>query len=1039
MDLAFESLTSLKTERNKELSAGTEGVGYSLLYSRRDPENEHNTIAVLGNPSLSDVRVMLIGVRNRSNSVKDGTVWVNEMKVTDFNESGGWAFNANMNLSLSDVAMVNFSAHKETAGFGGVDQGLSSRRLEDYDQYNVAVQGDLGKILPEKAKLTAPIYFSKSNERVTPKYNPLDQDILLSDAIDAAATKQEKDSIKSYALTRKSVESFSISNMRFNVSSKNPMPWDPANFQLAFSYNKQKNIDPTTEYENTNDYRGSFQYSYSPYVKGWKPFKGLKGKSKTAKYFKDWEINWLFNNLTFFTSMNRYYYEQQTRSEVDVDFQMPVQVSKNFLWDRQFSITWNIIKSLSLSFSSNTTARIEETIGAVNKRLFPDKYRDWKDTVMNSIKGLGTPWNYNQTFTGSYRAPFNRIPVLDYLSGSVTYTSNYRWDKGATVDDLYLGNTVQNQSTWNADARLNFETLFNKSKLLQKINKRFASSTRSRNANAKDKEKTRKFERGYTLSEDTSTLVKHNLKTKKVKIYATSGGKFMRLQTKVVDENTIEILTRGTQNVKLVVREDKKDKKDFLTEFRDYSLRFLMMPKSVSFRWRSSHSLNLPLFSPNVGDIFGQSTKYGPMAPGLDFAFGFFDEGYVDKALERNWLLVNDEQISPALWNQGKEFNFELTLEPIRGLKVTLTSNLTDNRTKQIQFMYAGMPTSRSGSYLRTHVAIKTALKSSKASDGYASEAFNNFLAYIPVVRDRVQAQYAGLNYPTSGFLEGNPLAGTVYNPELGGVSETSSDVLIPAFLAAYSGTSPDKVTLSHFPGLGAMRPNWKVTYDGLIQLGNMKKWFKSFSINHAYQCTYNIGSYSSYMNWAGENGDLGFTLNEMSGNPEPTSPFNISSVTITEKFSPLIGVNMTLQNGMTINAEYRDSRTLGLNSSAGQIVETGSRQFSIGAGYKIANFNKIIKIGSRQGGISNDLSMNLDFAFSNNNSLIRRIETAYTQATQGTQTFSVNFMASYVMSRRITLSAFFDHQVNTPLVSNSAYPTSNSNYGVAVNISLAR
>ena len=120
-------------------------------------------------------------------------------------------------------------------------------------------------------------------------------------------------------------------------------------------------------------------------------------------------------------------------------------------------------------------------------------------------------------------------------------------------------------------------------------------------------------------------------------------------------------------------------------------------------------------------------------------------------------------------------------------------------------------------------------------------------------------------------------------------------------------------------------------------------------------------------------------------------------------------------------------------------MVETTSKQFTIGAGYKIVDFNKIIKIGSKQGGVSNDLSLNLDFAFSNNQSLIRRIETNFTQATQGTQTFSINFMASYQLSRRITLNAFFDHQINTPLVSSSAYPTTNSNYGISVNISLAR
>ena len=173
--------------------------------------------------------------------------------------------------------------------------------------------------------------------------------------------------------------------------------------------------------------------------------------------------------------------------------------------------------------------------------------------------------------------------------------------------------------------------------------------------------------------------------------------------------------------------------------------------------------------------------------------------------------------------------------------------------------------------------------------------------------------------------------------------------------------------------------------------------------------------------------------------NPIPSSPFNISSVAITEKFAPLFGVSITFKNDLTLNAEYRDSRTLTLNTSAGQIVEATSKQLTVGCGYKIANFNKIIKIGSRQGNVNNDLSLNLDFSFSQNQGLIRKIETAYTQATNGSQTISVNFMASYTLSKRVTMSAFFDHQINKPLVTNASFPTTNSNYGISFNLSLAR
>ncbi len=1037
LNFNLQSLVNLKKQRNTAKRNEESGVGFATLYTGRDPDNERNRMAVIGNPSLSDVRVVLIGVRNNSTTTKAGTVWVNELKVTDFNEEGGWAAKANATLNVSDIATLNFGAHVETAGFGGVDQSLNERRLDDYEQYNFAIQGDVGRLLPEAVKLRAPIYYSISKEKTSPKYNPLDQDVLLKDALEECAGKQERDSIENYAIDRSTVENFSLSGLQFDVKSKNPMPWDPANFTINFSFNRQTKMDPTTEYEYTNDYRGALQYSYSPYIKGFKPFKGIKSKSKNAKFLKEWELNWLPTTIAFSTNISRYYYEQQTRSETDAMFQLPVSVSKNFLWDRQLSLNWNITKSLSLSFNSNTSARIEETVGAVNRKLFPDKYREWKDTVWQSILSMGTPWAYNQTFTAQYRAPFNKIPIIDFLTASASYNATYRWDRGATVDGINVGNSIANQGAWTADGRINFENIYNKVPLLKEINKRFANTRRP----AARKPKPKKFERSLALLPDTALVIKHNLRNRKVKVNAaTADGKPFAVKSRVIDPNNVEILTRGEENLKFTITEILYEKKPLLTDIGEYALRLVMSPRNVSVRYRNSHSMSLPLFRPDIGNIFGQRRSYGPMSPGLDFAFGFSGEHYIDKALSRGWLMTDDGQTSPAVWSRTNELNIETNFEIFKGFKVQLTFNRTDNRTQQIQFMYDGMPTSLSGSYTKTHCAIASALRSSKADNGYYSDAFAKFLQYIPIVRSRVEAQYAGLSYPDAGFIAGTPQAGLPFDPSIGTVSETSSDVLIPAFVAAYSGSNASRATLDPFPSFASVLPNWRITYEGLINLGNMRKTFKSFTLNHAYQCTYTVGSYSSYLNWISADGqNLGFTLDALTGKPMPSSPYNISSVAINESFAPLIGVSATMQNNIKFSAEYRDKRTLTLNSSAGQVVEATSRGLTFGAGYKIVNFNTVLKIKGSQKGVSNDLDLDANVSIQNNQALIRRIESNYTQATSGTKTVNINFTAKYILSRRVTLSAYFDHQVNTPIVTNSAFPTTNTSYGISMNLSLAR
>lgn len=1041
LDLTLQNLVNVKKQRNRERHNQGSGVSFTTPFSSRDPENEQNVITVLGNPSLSDVRVMMIGIRNNSSTAKGGTVWVNELKVTDFESAGGWAAKVNANLGLSDIATLNFGTHVETAGFGNVDQALNSRRMDDYSQINFAVQGDVGKLIPSAAKLHAPVYYSLMKERTTPKYNPLDQDVLLKDALDDAANSHERDSIEAFAIERATVKSFSISGLNFGIQSKNPMPWDPANFTFNFSFNKQSKSDPTTEYENANDYRGSFQYSYSPRIRGLRPFGRIKSKSKHLKFIKEWEFNWLPNSISFLTTMSRYYYEQQTRSDIDNGFVLPVQVSKNFLWDRQLSLSWALTKSLSFTFTSNTSARIEEPIGAVNKKLFPDRYKAWKDTVMQSILHLGTPWAYNQTFAGSYKAPFNRIPALDFITGTLSYNASYRWDRGATVDGINLGNTIANQGAWGAEGRFNLEGLYIKNAWLKKVNERFSSAPRRPGARDDAATKPRRFVRIYPLSADTTTLVTHNLRTSKVRLTATdpATGRRIDLKTRIVDDNNIEILDKGDKNVRITVVEQKKERKGFWSEVGQYAARFAMSPRNFSIKWRRVNSLSLPLFMPEIGNAFGQSKSYGPMSPGLDFAFGFTDESYISRAKERGWLLIDDGQTSPAIFSRTNEMTIELALEPIRGLKISLMTNRTDNRNSSIQFMYPNMPTTLSGSYTKTHCAIATALRGSSAGNGYANAAFTKFIEAIPVVAERVNSRYEGRRYPEGGFMTGNPLAGQPYNREIGGPSVTGSDVLIPAFIAAYTGTDPSKQYLNPFPSLAAALPNWRITYDGIGRMGRLPEIFKSFVLSHSYQCTYSVASYSSYLNWLRVDGDLGFTLDELSGQPIPSSPYNISSVAITEKFAPLIGAAVTLHNDLTINAEWRNSRTLTLNTSAGQVVEATSSGITAGVGYKIVGFNSVLKMKGSQQGISNDLTINGDFSYQVNQALIRRIETAYTQATSGTRTIGINLTANYVLSRRLTVGMFFEHHINTPIVSSNAYPVTDTAYGLSFNLSLAR
>jgi cell surface protein SprA len=180
---------------------------------------------------------MMIGIRNRSDAVKSAEVWVNEMRLSEFDEKGGWAAQANVNLALSDIGNINISGRKETAGFGAIDQSILQRRYDDFTSFSLALNLQLGRFMPKQAKLSAPLYYSFTNQLSAPMYDPFNKDILLSESLKLSDNQNFTDSIKSISLTTWINKNLSLNNLFFDIKSSKPMPYDPANFRFGYSSN----------------------------------------------------------------------------------------------------------------------------------------------------------------------------------------------------------------------------------------------------------------------------------------------------------------------------------------------------------------------------------------------------------------------------------------------------------------------------------------------------------------------------------------------------------------------------------------------------------------------------------------------------------------------------------------------------------------------------------------------------------------------------------------------------------------------------------
>ncbi len=1048
-DITLKNLTELKLSRNRAKRQGQSGVTFQSVYSEYDPGNTRNKISIVGNPSLSEVKVIMIGVRNNSREVKNAEIWVNELRLTDFNEEGGWAANANMNVALSDLGTVNVAGRLETAGFGALDQSVNERRLDDYSQYSVSTNIELGKFFPEKAKVSLPFYYAYSKQTTTPKYDPLNQDVKMKDALDAVESNAEKDSIKDYSVERNIVKSISLNNVRVDIRSKNPMPYDPANFSFGYTYNENSKQNPETEYERNKDWNGNFSYNYTPYAKPFQPFKKVKKNNGYTKYIKQLSLNYLPSNISFQTTMMRNYYELQLRdlnsaTNTTTKNTIPVSFSQEFYWDRAFSLRWNITNNLNFDFTSGTNARIEEPYVQVNKKLNPDGYKVWKDSVMQSIKDLGTPLKYDQKFTATWTLPLQYIPVLNWVNSSLSYNATYNWERSAVIEnDDPIGNVIKNQRQFNAQVGLNFQTLYNKNRFLKKISQKFNASSRTTNNSKKNKKKKKdiKLEKDITLNVDSGIVITHKMFTKRLRVTAQGAdGKRYIVKYKPVNYNQIKILNKDTAKLKLTIRPLPAKNEQLWTKTLEYGTRIAMMLRRVNIQYTMSDGMMLPGFLPEVGDIFGQTRSSIGMAPGLGFAFGKVDRGYIDYANERGWLIKNDStNITPAMINNARNLTINMNLEPLPGLKIDLNANRVDTRNTEIQFMYDGMPETLGGNFTMTTIARGALRGSGNADNNYASKYFDKFLSNRQIIASRLEAAYAKTNYPNTGFVAGSSFAGNPYNPNNGNVGINSVDVLIPAFLAAYTGKNPSKVELSAFPSLKSLLPNWRITYTGLSKIPVIQKFFKNVTLNHQYRGSYSVGSFSSFLNWvdAGQDG-LGYVRSVLTGNPTPSSPYEISAVSITDGFSPLLGVDATALNNITGRIEYRTTRNLNLNISSYQLVESNTNEFIIGLGYKFVEFNKVLK-KKKTMNFSNDLTLRLDFSFRKMQSLIRKIEEQFTQATSGNIAKTIQFSADYGISRALTLRAFYDLQINKPLVSSAVYPTSNSNYGISLRFSLAQ
>ncbi|QKJ33029.1 cell surface protein SprA [Mucilaginibacter mali] len=933
IDLELDLLTKAKLARNV---AKLNGQAWPLTVPFTISDGK-NKITIKGQPDLSRLRAIMLGVRNplkTSASIGDdgldktAIVWFNELRLTDFDQRGGWAAIGRFNAKLADFADVTMLGSKSTIGFGSIDQRLSERSRSDNESYDVSTSMELGKFFPDRKGIHIPMYFSISTQSAMPQYDPGMPDVELKTTLANAINQHIRDSIKNAAIDYTIRKSINFTNIHKNRTDpgKRAHIWDVENLNLSYAFTDYEHHDFNTQSELQKTYKASFAYNYTNQPVYYTPLSKIK--SNMLALLRDFNYSLLPSRLSFQISFDRFYSENTIRNNDPNNYiPIPTSFNKNFNITRVYGITWNLSKSLKMDIDATNLSVVDEPAGRINGLK--------RDTLWENLKKLGRTVNYNHTLDFNYTTPLNKIPGLDWTNLLATYTTSFYWQSApafAINSPTYnVGNTINNQRTIKLNPTLNFNGLYNK--------------------------------------------------------------------------------FRGLRNM--------ASKPDEQNALKKTLLGLLTSIKSVNGSYTRSEGTTLPGYLPQ-SNLFGQDLDYS--APGIGFLLGS-QADIRPKALANGWLSRDTLQNQPYTTTLNEVIDLKGSLEPFKDLYIDLIFKRQQEKDFQTNYKYLASTNSfqdlspiTSGNYSISYLSIATAFAKPYGIDN-KSGVFQQFLDDRKVISQRQGRQNA------------NSLGADATTGYYDGYGANSQDVLVPAFLAAYSGKDPNKVSLNNFPSIPI--PNWNLRYNGLSRLPLFSDIFDGLEITHGYRSTFAVSSYSSLLRYQEQRGS---SFNrDASNNFLPRYQF--TQVTLLENFVPLIGVNARFKNGVTSNVEFRKSRALSLSLLNSQLAQQNENILTLMMGYTTTHFRFPFGWFSNVK-LDNNMKFQLEAALRDNKTLIYRADLQSAEISSGQQNITMRPSVDYAINQRFNMTIFYDSNITKPYTSQT-FNTSVTNFGVNLKLIL--
>jgi cell surface protein SprA len=458
---------------------------------------------------------------------------------------------------------------------------------------------------------------------------------------------------------------------------------------------------------------------------------------------------------------------------------------------------------------------------------------------------------------------------------------------------------------------------------------------------------------------------------------------------------------------------EDKDPNKLSTGKKAYNtlLDIVTMVKRIQFNYTENNGTFLPGYLPTPGFV-------GTLRPTIGYTFG--GQGDIRQLTARNGWLTNFQDFNQQYTEvKNTTLDYSVAVEPMRDLKIdlignrTYAKNFTENFRVDLETSeYVSLTPNSFGNFNISTALIKTAFSK---SDETESVAFDDFRANRLVIANRLAREFYGA-IPFNTDAEGYPE----------GFGKNSQRVLLPAFLSAYEGSNPEKVSTDAFRDIPI--PNWQLKYTGLMKIPWFKKIFRRFSIQHGYRSRYTINQFRTNLDYT-----PGVRSEDYINQPEEAldeagnfkNETLYSNINLEEQFSPLIRLDFEMKNSIKVLAEIKTDRLLSLSFDNNLMTEIQGTEYTLGLGYRVKDLRIRSALAGPKQIIKSDLNMRADISVRDNKTIIRYLDLENNQITAGQTIWGLKYTADYAFSKNLTAIFYFDYTFSDFAISTSFPQTS--------------